>query len=149
MVKNEAPASICMFFTLFFIHSSWYCLREIFVLTSQHFIFSDHFINSRDLSVWSGSVNCWEKLNVGHYIWGLKGFIQHAQWRGCLDLFPKRLLINLKILSFQFPCASLQIKWQIWHKIRSHLGPFSMQLFIIIIRGNKGPSLLRERHSIC
>ena len=36
-------------------HSLWYCLRK-FVLTSQHFIFGDHSVNSHDLSVWSGSV---------------------------------------------------------------------------------------------
>ena len=33
----------------------WYCWRE-FVLTSQHFIFGDHFIHSHDLYIWSGSV---------------------------------------------------------------------------------------------
>ena len=71
----SAPTSTCIFSTLFFIHSPWYCLRE-FVLTSQHFIFGDHFINSHDLSVWSGSVNI-----ERNWMWsplGLKGFTRQA-----------------------------------------------------------------------
>ena len=50
-----SPTSTCIFSTHLFIHSLWYCLRE-FVLTSQHFIFGNHFIHSHDLSVWSDSV---------------------------------------------------------------------------------------------
>ena len=56
LLNSLSPKSACVFSTLFFIHSLWYCLRE-FVLTSQYFIFGDYFTNSHDLSVWSGSVN--------------------------------------------------------------------------------------------
>ena len=57
----------CVFSTPFFIHSLWYCLRK-FVLTSQRFIFGDHFTNYRDLSVWSGSVKVgrnWVWFTIG------------------------------------------------------------------------------------
>ena len=146
MVKNEAPTSICTFSTLFFIHSLWYCFRE-FVLTSQHFIFSDHFINSHDLSVWSGSVNCWEKLDLGHY-WSLKGYTE-CTVKGLSGFIPQKIFDQLKDSFLPVSLCILAKKWRIWHKIRSHLGPFSTHLFIITITGNKGPPLLRESHSIC